>query len=181
MSYFDIIIAVPLLWAAYQGFRKGFIIEVASLLALAFGIYGAIGFSGFTAEFMKDHLGIDSKYQAIIAFAITFLGIVIIIYFLAKLLERVLKIAALTIPNKLAGAIFSILKYSLMMSALMFVINSFDSNKVLFNQKIQDESLLYSPVSAIAPTLFPSIKTLAKDNPIENLVKAGNEELEKLK
>ena len=45
MNYLDIIIIIPLIWGAYKGFRKGFIIEIASLIALILGIWGGINFS----------------------------------------------------------------------------------------------------------------------------------------
>ena len=47
MNYIDIILAIPLVWAVYRGFTKGFIIEIASLIAMVLGVYGAIHFSYF--------------------------------------------------------------------------------------------------------------------------------------
>jgi len=38
MNYFDIMIAIPLIWGIYKGFKKGFIIEIASFIALGLGI-----------------------------------------------------------------------------------------------------------------------------------------------
>ncbi len=42
MNWLDIGIAVPLVWGAYVGFKKGLVIELASLAALILGIYAAI-------------------------------------------------------------------------------------------------------------------------------------------
>ena len=39
MNYIDIILGVLLIIAAIRGFRKGFIIELASLAALVLGIW----------------------------------------------------------------------------------------------------------------------------------------------
>jgi membrane protein required for colicin V production len=46
MNYIDIIIGIVLIVSAISGFRKGLIVEVASLAALILGIWGAIHFSG---------------------------------------------------------------------------------------------------------------------------------------
>jgi len=59
MNYFDIIIIAPLLWGAYKGFKKGFIIEIASLIALFFGIYGGIKFSSISANYLGNLFNIS--------------------------------------------------------------------------------------------------------------------------
>lgn len=181
VSVFDIVVVIPLLWGAYRGFMKGLIIELASMIALAFGVYGAIGFSGFTTKILKENLGINSEYNALIAFAITFLIIVIAVFFLAKLLEGVVKVAALGVVNKIAGGLFSVLKFALIISALIYLINSFDKKKVIFNNTLKGKSYLYEPLQLIAPTLFPSLKNLVNDNPVENLIDVTKAEVDKLK
>ena len=45
MNYLDIIIAIPLVWGIVIGFKKGFVIEIASLIAILAGVYGSIHFS----------------------------------------------------------------------------------------------------------------------------------------
>lgn len=180
VSVFDIIIIIPLLWAAYRGFMKGLIIELASFVALAFGVYGAIGFSEFTNTILKENLGINSEYNSLIAFAITFIVIVAAIFFLAKLLENVIKIAALGIANKIAGGLFSVLKFALIISAIIYLINSFDNKNVIFNKTLKEKSYLYEPLQVIAPTLFPSLKNLVNDNPVENLINTTKVKLDKL-
>lgn len=181
ISVFDIIVVIPLIWGAYRGFMKGLIIELASLVALAFGVYGAIGFSDFTNQLLKENLGINSEYNALIAFAITFLAIVVAIFFLAKLLEKTISIASLSIVNKIAGSLFSVLKFALILSAIIYLVNSFDKKSVIFNKTIKDKSYLYEPIQLIAPTLFPSLKNLVTDNPVDNLINATKAEVEKLK
>jgi membrane protein required for colicin V production len=171
MAVFDIIISIPLLWAAYQGFKKGLIIEIASIIALIFGIYGAIGFSDFTDQVLKNYLNIQSSYNKLLAFAITFIAIVIAVFFLAKLLEKVVKLASLGLANKLAGAFFSITKIVLILSAIIAVINNFDKSSVIFNSKLKEQSVLYSPLEKIVPILFPSIKNLINKHSANHQIK----------
>ena len=44
MNYIDIILGILLLLSAIGGFKKGLIVELASLAALILGIWGAIEF-----------------------------------------------------------------------------------------------------------------------------------------
>ena len=56
MNVFDIIIAALLLFGLVRGIMKGLFIEVASLVALIAGVYGAIHFSYFTSNFLEYFL-----------------------------------------------------------------------------------------------------------------------------
>ena len=49
MNVFDIIVSLALGFGFFKGFKKGFVVEIASLSALFFGILGAVKFSNFVA------------------------------------------------------------------------------------------------------------------------------------
>ena len=53
MNIFDIGIAVLLIFGFVRGVMKGLFVEVASLVALIGGVYGAIHFSYFIVDFLK--------------------------------------------------------------------------------------------------------------------------------
>jgi len=115
MNFIDIIILIPILWGAYKGFTKGFISELSTLVALFLGIWGAIHFASFIANFLIDSFNMSNKYVPIISFAITFILIVIAVHFIAKLLTKLIKAVSLNLINKLAGAAFGILKYQMLL------------------------------------------------------------------
>ena len=78
MGVFDIILAALLLFGLVRGFMKGLFVEVASILALVAGIYGAIHFSNFAADFLQSRFDWNEKAINITAFAITFVIIVLL-------------------------------------------------------------------------------------------------------
>ena len=80
MNWLDFIIIILLVFGLARGFINGFIKELASLLALILGIWGAIKFSVFTAEKLYDYFDMTGQYVGIISFLITFVIIVIIIH-----------------------------------------------------------------------------------------------------
>jgi len=153
MNYLDIILAIPLVWAIYRGFTKGLVIEIASLTALILGVYGGIHFS----YFISDKLNLSSSFAPLISFAITFLIIVIVIFLLAKLLEKSINLLALGFLNKLAGAFFGLLKMAFILSILLFFINKVDLKISIVPEKTRKESLLYPILSAFAPYIIPKL------------------------
>jgi membrane protein required for colicin V production len=153
MNYIDIILAIPIIWAIYRGFTKGFIIEIASLIAMVLGVYGAIHFSYFIANLLNLH----SSHAPLISFAVTFLIIVIVIFLFAKMLEKSLNLLALGFLNKLAGAFFSLLKIAFIISILLIFVNKLDAKISIVPEKTRKESLLYPPISAFAPLIIPKL------------------------
>ena len=156
-NWIDIVIIIILIWSLIKGFRKGFIIELASLLALALGIFGAIKFSDFVAGFLSENVNLPTDYTPLIAFALTFIVIVIGVHFLARLIQGFVKMVALNIFNRLAGALFSGLKALLILSFVLFFLESIDQNTNVIPKKLKKSSFFYYPLSGLAFDLMPKI------------------------
>ena len=157
MNILDIILAVILLFGIVRGFKNGFFVEVTSLVALALGVYGAIHFSYFAGDFLKDKVDWPEKTLQIVAFAITFLIIVLLISLTGKLLTKIADVAALGILNKIAGAAFGAAKLALILSIILIVFSKLNRTLPFVSEEGLSSSILYSPVKNLAPTLFPSI------------------------
>ncbi len=155
MNYIDLIIAIPLVWGVFVGFKNGLIIEVASLAALLLGIFGAIHFSDLTANFLVTNLNITTQYINLIAFAVTFVGIVIVVHLLAKMIDKLVKAVALGFVNRLLGMVFGLIKYAFIISIILVIINAINRNKTIISEEKIENSILYKPLSTFAPTIFP--------------------------
>jgi len=156
MSTIDIVILVPLIWAAYRGFKKGLIIEVSSIIALGLGVWGGIHFSDFVAEIITGK--VESKYIPLVSFTATFVLIVAGVFVFGKILEQFINLIQLKLVNKAAGAGFGALKILLIISVLLVIINSYDEDLKLIPQEVKDESMLYHPLSNLSKTVVPALK-----------------------
>jgi len=157
MNLLDIIIAVPLLWALYRGFSKGFIIELATLAGLILGVYFGIHFSYIAADFLSNNFEIGEKYLTVVSFAVTFIAVVFIVYLIGRILEKFVDIIALGFLNKLAGAAFGILKGALILSVLIYILNSFDPNRNVLTDKLTSGSALYPAIESIVPEILDRV------------------------
>jgi membrane protein required for colicin V production len=157
MNWIDIVILIPLLWGLYKGFTKGLIVEVATLVAFGLAVWGGIKFSDFLSGWLKNSFGWNSKYLPVISFAVIFIGILILVFALAKCIQRFVKAVALGFVNKLAGGIFGMLKFGLILSVLIFVLNAIEKSFQIISQETKHSSLLYEPVGKIAPMIIPGL------------------------
>ena len=157
MSIIDIVLGALLLFGLIRGAMKGLFVEVASLVALVLGVYGAIHFSGFAAEFLESKVDWAQKTINIVAFAITFVIIVLAISLAGKALTKLADFAALGIINKLAGGLFGALKIGLILSILLIVFNKLNNTLPFMEKEDLEESMLYKPVKSLAPMIFPNL------------------------
>ena len=136
---------------------KGLFVEVASLVALVAGVYGAIHFSNFAAEFLQTRTEWNEKTINITAFAITFIGIVLAIAFAGKALTKLANFAALGILNKLLGGAFGALKIALILSVVLNIFDKMNNTVSFIDEDYIENSVIYTPVKALIPTIFPNI------------------------
>lgn len=154
MSIFDLIFALLLGWAIFIGVQKGFIIQVATLLALVLGVYLAFKFSFLMAKWITG-LGVGAKVVSIISFSLTFIVVVMLTYLLGQLLHRFVHLALLGWVNRILGAIFAVLKTALILSVVLYVVNIIDGDLHFMPRKQVEKSKLYKPLSSIVPSLMP--------------------------
>ncbi|CAM1351059.1 CvpA family protein [Tenacibaculum insulae] len=157
MNTFDIIIAALLLFGFVRGLMKGLFVEVASLVALIAGVYGAMHFSYFIANWLKDSVTWEEKYITLAAFAGTFIAIIITISLLGKALTKIADFASLGVLNKILGGVFGALKIGLILSVVFIFFGKMNDTIPFVEEDKLDESVLFMPVKKIAPTIFPSI------------------------
>ncbi len=158
MNYLDIIIAIFLGIAIFTGLRKGLIIELALLVSLIAGMFAGIYLSDFVAEILIEKFGLSAVYTKAVAFTLILIVVIILIRILAKTIEKIVKTVSLGFANKILGALFSLLKMSFLLSMVFFLFNRFDINENLITRQAKDKSLLYQPVSLVAPVCIPKIK-----------------------
>ncbi|UKN01729.1 CvpA family protein [Paracrocinitomix mangrovi] len=159
MNYLDILIVIPIIIGGWRGFKKGFIIEFFTLLALILGIYAGIHFSDFMTNILRDNLNLTTQYLPVIAFTITFLLVGAMVFFLGKVLERAIKVVALTPINKIAGLIFGAAKMLYLLSALLVILESIDEKNDFIPTEQKEGSLLYEVVKHTSLQTVPALKS----------------------
>lgn len=175
MNVVDILILAPIAWTVINGLRKGVIIELSGFIALALGVFGAIKFGVYVENYLHQVKEIDDSIIPLLAFLLTFIGIVIGIHFLAKVLHKVVHMAAMGMPNRIFGGLFGLCKGALIVLALTFVFDRFNSHIEIVNHKTLNDSVLYNTTVEGAESLWPYFE---KKSWIEDLQDGAQEKLD---
>ena len=157
MNSLDYILFIPLLYGLYRGFTKGLVIELASLLALTLGVYGALHFSSFTFEFLSNYVEIKTVYIQLASYGLTFLIIVMLISLIGNILTMLIKFVALGFINRMMGAIFGGIKVLLILSVFISFFDRFNKQFRVVNDEILSSSFMYNRIRIQIEQFYPNV------------------------
>lgn len=157
MNNLDIIIVVFLIIASFKGYSNGFIKELAYLVAILVGAYGAYCFSHYAQKLLLYFVTLSEDYLVVLSFALTFIVLVIIIRLLAGLVTQAAEWVMIGLLNKILGAIFGIIKRALVIGVALTLLQVYSHRIPLINETSQQESVLYQPIIGFSNFLLPQI------------------------
>jgi len=158
MNVIDLILVIPLLFALYRGFTKGLVYMVASLVALVLGILGAMKFREQMAGLLDRIFEVQPQYLNLLGFAVTFVIIVLLVHLTAFLADKLIKAVALNFINRLAGMVFGVAISAFIISIILQPVQAANEQRQFISSEKIEGSLLYKPLAAFAPTVFPYLK-----------------------
>ena len=116
----DIVFLVLLVMALVKGYQKGVIIAVFSLLAIVVGLAAAMKLSLVTAYWIKDGVEIGARWLPVLAFALVFVAVVLLVRLGAGLLQKTAELVLLGWVNKIAGILLYVALYTVILSVILF-------------------------------------------------------------
>jgi len=138
MSYIDIIIALILFYSFINGFIKGAIKEIIEIAALLSAVYFSTGIYNFLftrIEFLKET-------PPLVGIGLVVLLIIIASRLLVPLFNKAAKTLSLDGLNKFIGSIVSFLKWFVIISFVIVVLENFN----IVTEEVKKESIFYNKI-----------------------------------
>ena len=151
MNWIDWVLLGAVAFAGLKGWSRGFIVEVGSLVALVAGVWAGIHLSDQVVEWLG--LGVRN---AVVAFFVTFLVVILAVHLLARFLTTVIDVAQLGLPNKAAGVLFGALRSVFVLSILLNLLAGYTRETWPGRDQVE-ASRLHAPVRSLAPMVFPEL------------------------
>lgn len=156
MNPFDIILYLALAWAVFNGWRRGFLLQMLSLVAVVAALYFAVEYGGEVERI----LGIDVGVDGVVGFIAIFVISLILISIGAYLLRAVFRFAGLGAADVLLGVLFSVAKVLLIVSVMYAWFDSANKNYEWASRQSIASSRWYDPVKNITTRLTPYFEEL---------------------
>jgi len=151
----DIVISIILIYGIIKGFYRGLFLEISSLIGLILGLYCAINFNPIISKYLKEFISIQENYISIISFIITLIIVVILLNLIAKSLTKLANAVALGLVNKIAGALFGLMKYFIICMVFVLVFDKINSTVKIVDELTILSSIFYPYIRYINQELFP--------------------------
>ena len=151
MNVFDIIVYIALAWAVFNGWRRGFLLQMVSFVAVIAGLMLAAKYGAYVGSVM----GLDSSTAAIVGFLVIFLASLVAITIVGHLLRAVLRFSGLGVADVLLGILFSVVKIGLVVGVLFSWFAAINRDYTWVEKQTIEQSRWFSPVVRITDTIMP--------------------------
>lgn len=148
--FIDLFIIILFIWALFNGWRNGFLKEVVSAGGFIVGLLVAALFYQTLGAYLAVDGSKVNMVTSIVAFLILWIMTPCILGFVATNLTRALRSIHLSLPNSLLGAAVSALKFLILISCVLNMMNVLG----IMNQERTRDSHLYGPVKGVLTFIF---------------------------
>ena len=159
MVTLDVILLIIIGLGMVLGLVKGFIRQLASLLGLVVGLLAAKTLYVSLAAKLSPLLGASMTLTQALSFVLIWIAVPLLFTLVAALLTKAMEVVALGWLNRLLGAALGALKYALLISLFVGVVDLLDPDHHLIDKTYTDESVLYEPIKSLAEVFFPMAKS----------------------
>ena len=146
----DLFILVLMIWAAFNGWRNGFIKEVVSSVGFLAGLLIAATCYSTFGEYLAVTGTESNMFTSVVAFFLLWIVVPIVLGLVANILTKALKGMQLGLPNSILGALVSLVKYVVLISCVLNVMQALH----ILNEEKTVDSKLYAPVTGVRQGLW---------------------------
>ncbi|MBQ2025530.1 MAG: CvpA family protein [Paludibacteraceae bacterium] len=156
-NWLDIALGIPLLYGIVSGLFKGIVQSVGSLIGLVLGIVLAYVYAKPFSQQLIQWFVLTPDQSYAISFVLLFIAVVVVCALLVKIIDKFLSLVTLGWINKLLGGVFGLLKFALLLSVLIHLVDMVDQRFNWIQPQVKQNSLFYKPVKAVLPTVMPYV------------------------
>ena len=163
MSWLDIIILLPLLIGLVRGLMKGLVIEITSIVAIILGVVGSRLWGAMFATWLLRQFAWPESVCVVLAYALLFVGISILLHLVAKLLTKLFKKVSLGWLNRLLGGIFGTLKWAIIVLTMVLCVHRLDEQFHFIQSDLKQKSVVYMQAAPLSEKMWVEIKKQVED------------------
>lgn len=123
ITVIDILISLILLYFIFEGYKKGFVKQTATILGILISLYLAITNYAEFQYFLEPYLNVSDTFLQFISFAVIFIGVNIVIQILSNVFEKMTDNPFIQPVNQVGGALFGLIKGGVLVYFLVLILS----------------------------------------------------------
>ena len=166
MGVVDIVIVCCFLPVLYFGIKNGLVKQLVALAVLYFGISLSLRFSTSVGNWVVEHIQISEFWSKAISFILIFFAVALVLSLFGRLIEKILQISMLGWLNRLLGIIATFCLFALVLSVIVYLVDSANNTLGFIPKEKLEESRLYPVLLNLSQQIFPHFKELFQQGKI---------------
>jgi membrane protein required for colicin V production len=142
---------------------KGLVIEITSIVAIILGVLGSRLWGAMFATWLLRQFAWPESVCVVLAYALLFVGISILLHLVAKLLTKLFKKVSLGWLNRLLGGLFGIIKWGIIVLAIVLCIHQLDKQFNFIQKDLKQKSVVYMQAAPLSEKMWVEVKRQIED------------------
>ncbi len=153
LNSLDVFMFIPLAWGAFNGYRKGLLVEIVAIIAFVVAMIVGLKFLAFGIDLLSPYISreLARKVLPLLGFSIIFFPTVLMVNQLGLALRRSLKYTLLGTFDSVAGATVGLFTWVFGISVILWL---FSYMNVVIPARYTENAFLYPYVRPIAPKVM---------------------------
>ena len=165
MNIFDLIVCLVLLLALFNGWRKGLILQLCSLVAVVAAIWLALRYGVVVGAWLR----LDAAYAEAGGFVVVLLVGILLVALAGRVVRKLFRFAGLGLVDILGGVLLAAAKYLLLLSLMFAAFERINVNNRLVGKEKIESSITYQPVRNLSRQILPFVDWVSDE--VEKLQK----------
>ncbi|MCB0820625.1 MAG: CvpA family protein [Bacteroidetes bacterium] len=161
LNSLDWVLLAMMIIGFINGFRKGLVMELATLIGLVAGVWLAVKGHSVMEDWLRGNTSLEGDFLPYLAFFAVFVLVYIGFYMGGKALSKTLKILMLGIFDKIGGGLFGAFKLFAFSGLFVMLLNHFGLSAG--NKNLQSDSVFAQPAQSSASWMAPAVKKILND------------------
>jgi membrane protein required for colicin V production len=156
MNTLDLLILIPLAWGAFNGYRKGLLIEIVGVAAFVIAMIVGFKFLRFGTDLLAPYLTAEltRRFLPFVGFSVIFFPTVFMVNRLGYSLRSMLRYTLLGTLDNLAGAAVGVFTWTFGISVFFWLLSTVG---IVIPPKYSSESFLFEYIVPVAPSIISVI------------------------
>jgi len=153
LNTLDLLMLIPLTWGAFNGYRKGLLVEIVAVIAFVVAMIVGFKFLAFGIDLLSPYISreVARKILPWLGFSIIFFPTVFLINQMGFAIRRSLKFSLLGTFDSVAGATVGLFTWVFGISVILWL---FSYMGIKMPPRQTEGAFLYPYIRPIAPTVM---------------------------
>jgi membrane protein required for colicin V production len=155
LSFFDILILVPMGFAIWRGFRNGIIPEALSFAAFLLMVYIYVRVTDVPGLLWTKDVAKTLIYLPVVIFTMVLCGIIFLTHLIEKFIHGQTDQLEVKTVGHVVGIMIAIVRYTFVISCVLIIFDKVDEKYSLLSEEERNGSYFYKPMIKVAPSFYP--------------------------